>query len=327
MAESQANPARSHRWAQRTPLPASVEDTGLAAARSRQRRWQPKQTCGAGAHAVLAEDETGTVGDAPEDPAEPLRCKAAVGEAHAHAAPRRSADSRPPAAPLPQPQCVLECGGAEVVYLPGCLGPDDAQELFEQLLWHPSWQKRPIMRRDRDTGQRFEVLEGRPTISFSEPPGRRYMYSGSWREAEEFPDCALAAKARVEELLDPYLAPWARREGRPAVFNYCLANKYEHGGQAVGKHADDEPDILPRSPIATLSLGTERDFVLEEMSRPNRKGAQQPPSPEPQQFSVRLASGSVLLMLGRTQELFLHSISKDKRVRKPRISLTFRMNV
>lgn len=213
------------------------------------------------------------------------------------------------------PPRALSLEGAEVLYFPALLSPDDAHRLFRELDGHRSWQKRPIWLRDRQTGKHFEALEGRPTISFSIPPGREYRYSGSWRVAEEFPEGVLAAKARVEALLGPRLADWARAAGRHAAFNYCLANKYEHGAQSVGKHADDEPDIVPRSPIATLSLGAARAFCVEAKGDPERKS------------ELTLHAGSVLLMTGRTQERFLHSIPKDKRVREPRISLTFRMNV
>lgn len=202
-----------------------------------------------------------------------------------------------------------------MTYFPAAVTPDVADQFFLQLDAHPSWQKRPIRLRDRDTGKHFEALEGRPTISFSIPPGREYSYSGSWRVAEEFPQFVLDAKARVEEVLRPQLEEWARATGRPPVFNYCLANKYENGWQSVGKHADDERDIVPRSPIATLSLGATRAFAVEAKGDPERA------------TKVTLQSGSVLLMAGQTQEHFVHSIPKDKKVREPRISLTFRMNV
>jgi len=224
--------------------------------------------------------------------------------------------------PAPSPQqhpetLQLELGrGSEVVYFPSCISHEASKLLFRELDQHPSWQKRPITLRDRRTGAHFEALEGRPTISFSEPAGTKYCYSGSWRVAEQFPECVLAAKERVEALLGDQLASWTQLTGKAGCFNYCLANKYENGLQSVGKHADDEPDILPRSPIATLSLGASRTFMLEAKDgglglAPHR---------------LRLEAGSVLLMAGRTQEHFRHSIPRDRRVGGARISLTFRIN-
>jgi len=171
------------------------------------------------------------------------------------------------------------------------------------------------MFRDRTTGECVEALESRPTISFSLPAGREYRYSGSIRQAEAFPACVLDAKQRVETLIHSHLASWAIAAGLScASFNYCLANKYENGKQGVGKHADDEPDIIKRSPIACLSLGATRRFEFESKSDPNIAHA------------VDLESGSVILMLGSTQQQYLHSIPKQPRVREARISLTFRIN-
>lgn len=142
----------------------------------------------------------------------------------------------------------------------------------------------------------------------------RYQYSGSWREAETFPAGVQLVKQRVEELLKPFFNEWSSKSGRTLAFNYCLANLYENGRQAVGKHADDEKDILRRSPIATVSFGATREFVLESKSDPQST------------LPLNLVAGSVMVMAGHTQENYVHSISKDKRVRHPRVSLTFRIN-
>jgi len=203
--------------------------------------------------------------------------------------------------------------GADVQYFPGLLSESEAAEIFAELSRMASWQRRPIRVRDRETGENKEVPEGRPTVSFSTPPGMKYRYSGSWRVAEAFPDLVLQVKQRVERLLAPHFEAWAARSGRALCFNYCLANKYETGLQAVGKHADDEKGILRCSPIAAVSLGAARDFVLEAKADPEVS------------LKVRLESGSVVVMAGHTQENFVHCITKDRRVKEPRISLTFRI--
>lgn len=220
-----------------------------------------------------------------------------------------------PSRAAPRPPLALPLTGAEVIYFPECIPKEAASRLFADIDRHANFQKRPILLKDRETGRFFEALEGRPTISFSIPPGREYSYSGSWRVAEEFPQCVLDAKAQVEATLRAHLISWGRIAGREPSFNYCLANKYENGTQSVGKHADDEPDIVRRSPIATLSLGATRTFVL------------QPKGDLEQSFKLPLCAGSVLLMAGATQENFVHSIPKDKKVQEARISLTFRINI
>jgi len=208
---------------------------------------------------------------------------------------------------------VLLLPGAELVYFRSCLSDVEACELFAQLVDHPSWQRRPCMFRDRTTGERVEAFESRPTISFSLPAGREYHYSGSMRIAEAFPACVLNAKQRVETLIQNHFAAIAAGHDFP-IFNYCLANKYENGKQGVGKHADDERDIMKRTPIACLSLGATRRFEFESKSDPEIRNA------------LDLESGSVILMFGATQERYLHSIPTQSRVRQARISLTFRVN-
>eukprot|EP00929_Paragymnodinium_shiwhaense_P068982 TRINITY_DN34801_c0_g1_i1.p1 TRINITY_DN34801_c0_g1~~TRINITY_DN34801_c0_g1_i1.p1 ORF type:complete len:529 (-),score=57.87 TRINITY_DN34801_c0_g1_i1:287-1873(-) len=209
----------------------------------------------------------------------------------------------------------LDLPGAEVLYIRNCLSAEESTGLFQELDSHPSWAKRPVRVRNRETGDYFDTLEGRPTISFSSPPGREYSYSGSFRTAEAFPECALAAKARIEDLLKVPMTKWAAAVGLKACFNYCLVNKYEDGYQGVGKHSDDEHDIVKCSPIACLSLGATRKFLFESKADPECSAA------------LSLEAGSLLLMLGRTQQNYVHTVPKEARVKQPRISLTFRVNV
>ena len=45
-------------------------------------------------------------------------------------------------------------------------------------------------------------------------------------------------------------------------FNSVLVNYYENGKQGLPFDSDDEPSIIPRSKIASLSIGIERIFDL-----------------------------------------------------------------
>ena len=64
--------------------------------------------------------------------------------------------------------------------------------------------------------------------------------------------------------------------------------------------------------IASVSLGASRRFEL----RHRQKSA---PS-----LRLTLDHGSLLVMLGRTQEFWAHQVPKEKDVHEPRINLTFR---
>jgi alkylated DNA repair dioxygenase AlkB len=77
-------------------------------------------------------------------------------------------------------------------------------------------------------------------------------------------------------------------------------------------HSDDEKDLAPGGAIASLSFGVERRFLFRHKRTR-------------QLVEVTLAAGSLLVMKGATQDRWLHSLPKMKRVSRPRVNLTFRM--
>ncbi|MCJ1469854.1 hypothetical protein MMC07_008497 [Pseudocyphellaria aurata] len=118
-------------------------------------------------------------------------------------------------------------------------------------------------------------------------------------------------------------------------YNFCLVNYYANGNDSISYHSDDERFLGPDPCIASFSLGAKRDFLLKHKplppppaassSEPTQKSSPQknktPPSPsklQPQPGSAStdkplkfaLASGDMMLMRGRTQSHWLHSIPK-----------------
>lgn len=94
-------------------------------------------------------------------------------------------------------------------------------------------------------------------------------------------------------------------------FNSCLLNLYHNGEQGMSWHSDDEKELRPDGYIASLSLGAERKFVFKHKTN-NEK------------VSLILENGSLLLMGGKVQKYWLHSLPKSKIITEPRINLTFR---
>lgn len=95
-------------------------------------------------------------------------------------------------------------------------------------------------------------------------------------------------------------------------FNSVLANLYRDGRDSMGWHSDDEPELGNEPVIASLSFGAVRSFRLRTRSVPRRS------------LTLELASGSLLLIAGRTQALYEHALPRRMRVSEPRINLTFR---
>ncbi len=95
--------------------------------------------------------------------------------------------------------------------------------------------------------------------------------------------------------------------------NSVLANFYRDGNDGMGWHSDDEKELGAIPHIASISLGEERRFLLKH--RDNNIHSR---------YQIALAHGSLLLMLGKTQTEYLHSVPKTKHSVKGRINLTFR---
>jgi alkylated DNA repair dioxygenase AlkB len=94
-------------------------------------------------------------------------------------------------------------------------------------------------------------------------------------------------------------------------FNSVLANAYRDGRDRMGWHRDDEKELGPEPVIASLSLGQERYFLLR------RDGAAR-------SDRILLENGSLLVMRGRSQAEYRHSLPASSRPMKWRINLTYR---
>ncbi|XP_039218652.1 DNA oxidative demethylase ALKBH2 [Crotalus tigris] len=103
------------------------------------------------------------------------------------------------------------------------------------------------------------------------------------------------------------------------TFNFVLINRYKDGHDHIGEHRDDERELLPRSPIASVSFGASRDFIL-------RHGASRGKNPSRRIAPVKLQldHGSLLVMNFPTNHYWYHSLPIRKKVLAPRINLTFR---
>ncbi len=133
------------------------------------------------------------------------------------------------------------------------------------------------------------------------------------------PGCAYRYSRR---LFEP--SPWTTelfevRERLRTLFGYgfnsVLVNHYRDGADAMGAHADDEPELGPSRDdigVASVSLGGPRRFLL----RPKDGG---------ETIAYALGGGDLLLMGGTTQQHFKHWVPRTKRPVAPRMNLTFRV--
>jgi alkylated DNA repair dioxygenase AlkB len=133
-------------------------------------------------------------------------------------------------------------------------------------------------------------------------PDARYAYSGRVFAPSPWTTELAALRETISQ-----------REGCP--FNSVLVNLYRDGNDAMGEHADDEPELGPSEDdvrIASISLGASRRFVLRH--RRTR-----------QIHAFPLGEGSVLVMGGTTQRHYRHHVPRTKIAVSPRMNLTFRV--
>jgi alkylated DNA repair dioxygenase AlkB len=107
------------------------------------------------------------------------------------------------------------------------------------------------------------------------------------------------------------------------TFNFCLVNYYADGKDSISYHSDDERFLGPNPAIASFSLGAKRDFLMKHKPIPPQDCVV---IPEPKGLKLPLGSGDMVLMRGKTQANWLHSIPKRAGVDagKGRINITFR---
>jgi alkylated DNA repair dioxygenase AlkB len=153
------------------------------------------------------------------------------------------------------------------------------------------------------------VIFGKPVetprlVSFHGDPHARYGYSGRVFDPKPWTPFLASVRERVREVTG-------------TRFDCVLVNHYRDGKDAMGWHADDEPELGPNAPrdvlIASLSLGAMRRFVLRHRRRSDDKR------------TLELGQGNLLVMGGTTQHRWQHCVPRTAKPVGPRMNLTFRL--
>ncbi len=187
-----------------------------------------------------------------------------------------------------QPITEKVADGGILIYYPHFFPTAEADELFECLKRDVAWKQ--------ERG-RFNRLFPRLTALYADE-SVVYTYSGV-----TYPSLVWT----------PELDPVRRRveQAAKAPFNSVLLNRYRDGSDSIGFHADDEPELGTDPVVPSISLGSERRFVL----RHKKSGAR---------IEYELKHGSLLVMAGTLQHHWHHAIPKTAKPVDERINLTFR---
>ena len=179
----------------------------------------------------------------------------------------------------------------EVNYYGAILSIADAQYYYEQLLHHIAWEN------DKAIIFGKQIVTKRKVAWYADKPFD-YTYSNTTKSALPWTKALLELKAITEV-----------KTGE--TFNSCLLNLYHNGDEGMAWHSDGEKDLKKNGAIGSLSFGAERKFSFKHKTTKET-------------VSVLLEKGSLLVMKGTTQTHWLHRLPPTKKVKIPRINLTFR---
>lgn len=189
---------------------------------------------------------------------------------------------------------IAEFLNAEFFYYPGFIQNPD--EIFTWLHQNISWGQGTVTVYGKD----YE--EPRLTCLFSTQPGKEYSYSGRTTTTIAFPEPLELLRKEVSQVAS-------------VDFDTCIANLYRNGSDKIGMHSDGEKNLIPNSPIASISIGAVRHFDV--WCKPAA------PIQHPR-YRIDLANGSLLIMGLNSQKNYVHGVPVQKKIMNPRINLTFR---
>lgn len=179
----------------------------------------------------------------------------------------------------------------EVNYYGSIMPIEKAQNYYEKLLQHINWEN------DKAIIFGKLIITKRKVAWYGDQPFS-YTYSKTTKSALPWNEELLELKEMVEQ-----------KTGE--TFNSCLLNLYHSGEEGMAWHSDGEKDLKKNGAIGSLSFGAERKFLFKHKVTK-------------QNVSVQLEKGSLLVMKGETQTNWLHRLPPTKKVKTPRINLTFR---
>ena len=186
----------------------------------------------------------------------------------------------------------IDLRDGELIHHSPWLSEREANELFQQLFEQLDWQQLQVKIFGKThNSPRLSALYGDPGIS--------YRYSSMTHQALAWHPLLLELNQRLSNEFN-------------LTFNSTLANLYRDGQDAMGWHADDEPELGINPTIASINLGETRIFKFKHRATNER-------------YDLPLQHGDLLIMKGKLQHHWMHAILKQNTTLNPRINLTYRM--
>jgi len=181
----------------------------------------------------------------------------------------------------------------EILFIRNFLSPTEAKKYFDLLLETINWKQEQIS----FYGKTYPVPRKTAWYGYE---GFDYSYSGIKCTTEIWTKELLEIKTAIEKIT------------LSEDFTSVLLNLYNDGNDKMGWHSDDEKELGINPTIASLSIGETRRFDLKHKQNKDLN------------YKFELTSGSLLIMRGALQHHWVHQIPVQKKVKNPRINLTFR---
>ena len=188
---------------------------------------------------------------------------------------------------------VISLQDGEILFMRNFFTPTEAKNYFELLQNNINWKQEEV----KFYGKTFPVPRKTAWYGYE---GFNYSYSGITCFPEIWTNELLEIKKEIEKFIPD------------EDFTSVLLNLYNNGNDKMGWHADDEKELGINPTIASVSLGETRRFDIKHKQNPELH------------YKFELTSGSLLIMRGALQHHWVHQIPAQKKVKEPRINLTFR---
>jgi alkylated DNA repair dioxygenase AlkB len=192
-----------------------------------------------------------------------------------------------------------------IIYIPNFLSKEENEEYFNELQKEDKWRG----------GMMTETREvPRLQIWCHE---KQDFFSSVWKEqhlrwvSQLYSEYMIKIQDKVQTFLNTFCI---EKNIKLPKINSILLNQYRNGLDSIKPHADNQPAFGDEPTIISVSIGAERHIKF----KPIKDYSYLP------EYNFLLESGSLLLMAGKTQKKYLHSIDKEPAVKDVRYSLTFR---
>jgi len=195
--------------------------------------------------------------------------------------------------PITPDQNLLPYDG-EVYYYADFFTPKESQDFLRILTEEIPWKHDEVVIFGK-------VIQTRRKVAWYADHERPYTYSGRTKIGLPWTPSLISIKSAIEEKAQ-------------ITFNGGLMNYYHDGNEGASWHSDNEKTIKPNSCIASVSFGAARKFEFKHKETQEK-------------VSLELAHGSLLLMQGTTQTHWIHQLPKSKKIKDPRLNLTFRQMI